>query len=210
MTQAVAAGLFPALSRLDELLAHAVPVAEEAFGVRPGGDAYRGLYIGPDEVGRLLARPPGASLLWTGLASEWDETARDGPFRSRCSAPARWTPVTGPRSSPDGPIAPQPVPGPRRTGRPIRARPPRAGSASVAKLPPRRAGTRLGSRRPRRPHPVGPGLLSRRGQADGARAHSPVPRPSRHRQAPRRTGSLEPARGPAPDPRPRRGLCWRE
>lgn len=56
-------GLLAALRRLDALLAHAAAAATEAYGPDAGADPYRGLVIGPDEVGRLLRRDPGEPLL---------------------------------------------------------------------------------------------------------------------------------------------------
>jgi hypothetical protein len=56
--------LAPALKRLDRLLARAVKAAQIAYGQGAAADPYRGLYIGPDEVDRLLARDSTMSLLW--------------------------------------------------------------------------------------------------------------------------------------------------
>src|SRR5437762_13555880 len=50
--------LLPALQRLDRLLERAVEVAQSAYSTSTGTDTYPGLYIGPDEVQRLLAREP--------------------------------------------------------------------------------------------------------------------------------------------------------
>lgn len=55
--------LDPVLQRLDRRIAQAVTAAQEAYGPEAAADNYRGLYIGPQDVGRLLARQPGASLL---------------------------------------------------------------------------------------------------------------------------------------------------
>jgi AAA+ superfamily predicted ATPase len=54
--------LLPALGRLDELLRGAVTTARAAFGPEAAQDPHRGLYVGDDEVDRLLARAPGAPL----------------------------------------------------------------------------------------------------------------------------------------------------
>jgi hypothetical protein len=55
------AALLAALAVLDEVLARAVHLASVAYGAQPGADPYRGLYVGGDEVVRLLASPPGSS-----------------------------------------------------------------------------------------------------------------------------------------------------
>jgi hypothetical protein len=57
------AAILTALARLDEVLARAVHLASVAYGAQPGADPYRGLYVGGDEVVRLLASPPGSSPL---------------------------------------------------------------------------------------------------------------------------------------------------
>jgi hypothetical protein len=57
-------GLFPALQRLDRLLEHAVIAATAAYGAEAAADRFRGLHISTDEVERLLARSPGAPVLW--------------------------------------------------------------------------------------------------------------------------------------------------
>lgn len=67
--------LAPALKRLDQLLARAVRAAQTAYGQDAAADPYRGLYIGQDEVERLLARDPTISILW-GEATESDESTR--------------------------------------------------------------------------------------------------------------------------------------
>ncbi|MGW0809091.1 ATP-binding protein [Nonomuraea sp. NPDC002799] len=54
--------LLPALRRLDALLAAALDLVPEVYGPSASGDPYRGLVIGPDEVGRLLRRDPGEPL----------------------------------------------------------------------------------------------------------------------------------------------------
>ena len=55
--------LVPALERLDALLGRAIAAAQGAYGVEAGSDAYRGLYVGDEEVQRLLARSPGSPVL---------------------------------------------------------------------------------------------------------------------------------------------------
>jgi AAA+ superfamily predicted ATPase len=54
-----------ALQRLDRLLDHAVAAAQAVYGPGAATDPYRGLYISPQEAERLLAREPGAPVLWT-------------------------------------------------------------------------------------------------------------------------------------------------
>ena len=51
--------LLPALVRLDRLLERAAAAGQAAFGPEAASDPYRGLYISPEEVERLLAREPG-------------------------------------------------------------------------------------------------------------------------------------------------------
>ena len=63
ITSAVAE-LLPALQRLDRLIEQAVAAAQVAHGPEATADHYRGLYIGLEEVQRLLARQPAASVLW--------------------------------------------------------------------------------------------------------------------------------------------------
>ena len=59
-------GLLTSLRRLDRVIEKAVALAQNAYGPQAAADSYRGLYINPDEVGRLLEREPGAPLLWSG------------------------------------------------------------------------------------------------------------------------------------------------
>ncbi|HJQ82468.1 MAG TPA: ATP-binding protein [Candidatus Binatia bacterium] len=70
------AGLLPAMRRLDRLLARAVAAAEAAYGPAAAANAYRGLYLGHDDVERLLAREPGVPALLTG-AETGDPSAGD-------------------------------------------------------------------------------------------------------------------------------------
>ena len=63
-TNSSLAELLPALQRLDRLLEQAVAAAQVAYGPEATAEPYRGLYIGREEVQRLLARQPGASVLW--------------------------------------------------------------------------------------------------------------------------------------------------
>jgi Winged helix domain, variant/ATPase family associated with various cellular activities (AAA) len=65
-----------ALERLDRLLAGAVEVAQETYGQEGFRSAYRGLYIGDDEVARLLAREAGAPVLW---ARDTEDEAPEQP-----------------------------------------------------------------------------------------------------------------------------------
>jgi AAA+ superfamily predicted ATPase len=53
------------LQRLDRLLERAVAAAQAAYGPASAADPYRGLYVGQDEVARLLARRPGSLTLRT-------------------------------------------------------------------------------------------------------------------------------------------------
>jgi SpoVK/Ycf46/Vps4 family AAA+-type ATPase len=55
--------LFASLRRLDGLLERAIAAAEAAYGSTAASDPYRGLYIGRDDVDRLLVREPGVPLL---------------------------------------------------------------------------------------------------------------------------------------------------
>ncbi len=59
-------GLLASLRRLDRVIEKAVDLARNAYGPGADADPYRGLHVSPDEVGRLLAREPGAPLLWAG------------------------------------------------------------------------------------------------------------------------------------------------
>jgi SpoVK/Ycf46/Vps4 family AAA+-type ATPase len=54
------AALLPALYRLDRMLAHAVR-SMESLSTGDGSPAFRGLYVGLEEVGKLLARSPAAT-----------------------------------------------------------------------------------------------------------------------------------------------------
>ena len=65
VTNSSLAELLPALQRLDRLIEHAVTTARVAYGPETTTDPYRGLYIGQKEVEQLLARQPGASVLWS-------------------------------------------------------------------------------------------------------------------------------------------------
>src|SRR6058998_3105875 len=68
-----------ALARLDERLAVAVDFARAAYGPEAADDPHRGLYIGDDEVARLLARAPGVPLLGTsGKTPRLASAAADG------------------------------------------------------------------------------------------------------------------------------------
>ncbi len=55
--------LLPALQRLDSLLQAAAGAAQTVYGVDADADPYRGLYIGQNEVEKLLARQPGEPVL---------------------------------------------------------------------------------------------------------------------------------------------------
>jgi hypothetical protein len=56
--------ILPALQRLDRLLERAVIAAATAYGAESATDRFRGMHISTSEVERLLARVPGAPLLW--------------------------------------------------------------------------------------------------------------------------------------------------
>jgi hypothetical protein len=75
VTNSSFAELLPALQRLDRLIEQAVTAARVAYGLEAAADPYRGLYIGQNEVERLLARQPGASVLWL----EWTEVEEPSP-----------------------------------------------------------------------------------------------------------------------------------
>ena len=75
-TNSCLAELLPALQQLHRLLEHAVAAAQVAHGPEAAADPYRGLYIGREEVKRLLARPPGTSVLWSERA-EAEEPSPD-------------------------------------------------------------------------------------------------------------------------------------
>jgi ATPase family associated with various cellular activities (AAA) len=76
------------MSRLDECLAAAVPQARARYGIGPGADPYRGLYIGDDMVDRLVEQsidgPPlweESTGVWPRLQTEWCEEPLD-PFET--------------------------------------------------------------------------------------------------------------------------------
>ena len=54
------------LIRLDWILARAIQSARETFGDQAGADHYRGLYISPEDIRRVLDRKPGAGLIRAG------------------------------------------------------------------------------------------------------------------------------------------------
>src|SRR5262245_36913088 len=55
--------LLLALRRLDRLLEQAVTASRAVYGAGAAADPYRGLYIGQEEVDRLLAREPVVPIL---------------------------------------------------------------------------------------------------------------------------------------------------
>ena len=61
------------MTRLDECLAAAVPHARARFGIGPGADPYRGLYIGEDLVDALVTQPVDGTGLGDATASDWPE-----------------------------------------------------------------------------------------------------------------------------------------
>jgi hypothetical protein len=56
--------LVPALERLDALLLRAVEGAREVYGIPPGGDQFRGLYVSDADVDRAFERRAGEPLLF--------------------------------------------------------------------------------------------------------------------------------------------------
>src|SRR5690348_7746541 len=64
-----------ALRWLDGLIERAVARAQIIYGADAAADPYRGLYISQEEVDRLLAREPGAAMLYADDAGEafWEE-----------------------------------------------------------------------------------------------------------------------------------------
>jgi SpoVK/Ycf46/Vps4 family AAA+-type ATPase len=74
-------GLFPALKRLDQLIAQAVTAVQAGSG--PNRDPFRGLHIGPDDVARWLGREPGApvfdSAAETPTHTDFDDIVNDSP-----------------------------------------------------------------------------------------------------------------------------------
>ena len=70
-------GLATALARLDERLRSAVAAAGVAYGPEAATDPHRGLYLGDDEVARLLARAPCVPLL--GTSGDGPSLAEDTP-----------------------------------------------------------------------------------------------------------------------------------
>jgi SpoVK/Ycf46/Vps4 family AAA+-type ATPase len=67
--------LLEALRWLDRLIERAVAQAQAVYGSQAAADPYRGLYIGQEEVERLLASEPGAATL---RANDDGEDATDG------------------------------------------------------------------------------------------------------------------------------------
>jgi AAA+ superfamily predicted ATPase len=82
-TNAALTELLPALQRLDHLVEQAVTAAQVAYGPEAAADRYRGLYINQREVEWLLARQPGASVLWS------EQTAAEEPFPDSSSDGSR-------------------------------------------------------------------------------------------------------------------------
>src|SRR5262249_2310053 len=56
-------GLLALLARLDGLLVYVLSAGQGPVLLPEAEDAFRGLHVGPDEVARLLAAPPGQPLL---------------------------------------------------------------------------------------------------------------------------------------------------
>ncbi len=83
------AELLPALQRLDSLLERAVKAAETAFTPETAKDAYRGLYISPEDAEHLLRRQPGEPLLWVGEDALQSEQAQSAKPESRLAWLAR-------------------------------------------------------------------------------------------------------------------------
>jgi AAA+ superfamily predicted ATPase len=88
VTNLALAELMSALQRLDRLIEHAVAAAQVAYGPEATADPYRGLYIGREEVKRLLARQPGAPLLW----SERTEAEESSSYPAGDGSRLAWLP----------------------------------------------------------------------------------------------------------------------
>lgn len=69
-------GLLASLRRLDTLLSLAAAQVPAVHGADAATDRFRGLYVGADQVARLLDRQPGAPLFAT-LADRWGGAAGD-------------------------------------------------------------------------------------------------------------------------------------
>jgi hypothetical protein len=61
------------LSRLDQCLAAAVPHARARYGIGPGADPYRGLYIGDDLVDDLVRQTLEGPSLWDAVVDTWPQ-----------------------------------------------------------------------------------------------------------------------------------------
>jgi AAA+ superfamily predicted ATPase len=83
----IADPLLAALERLDRRLAAAVAAAEAAYGHGPGVDPYRGLYVAPADLDRLLAQTPGAPPFTTADAvGPWPDAGEDDHFARLAAA----------------------------------------------------------------------------------------------------------------------------
>src|SRR5262245_22411693 len=76
--------LLAALARLDLRLARAEVQARTWYGAT-AGDPFRGLQISAAEIEALLARPPGAALLWSDVGP-----AAQGSGDSAIARLSRW------------------------------------------------------------------------------------------------------------------------
>ena len=76
------ADVLAGLAWLDGVLSRGLAAAQDVFAVAPGSDPHRGLYVGDDDVRRLLGRPPVAPLFHD-PASESDLAALLPRLRTR-------------------------------------------------------------------------------------------------------------------------------
>lgn len=66
------------LESLDRCLAAALPLARARYGTDPGADPFRGLYVGDDEVARLVAVPLDRGPLGDPGRNPWPRLAQSG------------------------------------------------------------------------------------------------------------------------------------
>lgn len=65
------------MAHLDECLAAAIPHARVRYGIGPGADPYRGLYIGDDLVDRLVGQPINSPTLHEAALSNWPQLSTE-------------------------------------------------------------------------------------------------------------------------------------
>lgn len=76
------ADLLPEMQRLDMRLERAAVAAQAAYGPKASSDLYRGLYISPEEVERLLARQLGEPTLYGDVGEiSYQPILMDRPLR---------------------------------------------------------------------------------------------------------------------------------